>query len=146
MRKFKIPPVYRVVNQKPTLYFFFLINPLYHPSCTYVSIYDNLHEWNKSSLATSLKCMLNIKVGIYMYLLGTNIFAGISRRPDLCIVGCSVYMLYSDKIYQNGNQEKSENVCIQLEEHRNSSHISLKKLFPQDESWIWIGEGRLQPS
>lgn len=74
MRKFKIPPVYGIINKKPTLFIFFWLSPLYHPSCTYVSICDNLHEWNQSSLATSLKCMLNIKLGINMYLLGKNIF------------------------------------------------------------------------
>lgn len=57
-------------------------------------------------------------------------------------------MLYSNKIYQNGNQEKPENVWIQLKEHRkkDSSHISLRKPFPQGQSWIWIGKWRMQCS
>lgn len=59
--------------------------------------------------------MLDIKVGINVHLLGKNIFAGISTRSDLCTVGCSVYMLYSDKILESRNEEKSEKYIDSIE-------------------------------
>lgn len=63
--------------------------------------------------------MMNLKVGINAYSLSADIFVGISIRADLCIVGCSVYMLYSDTILQNRKEPKcQEKIHIQLKEHR----------------------------
>lgn len=62
---------------------FFWLSLQYHSSYTYVSICDILHEQNGCSLATSLVCILIVKVGINAYSLSADIFVGISIRTDL---------------------------------------------------------------
>lgn len=68
--------------------------------------------------------MLNIEVSINVYFWVQRFFAGISIRSDLCIVGCSVYILYSDKILESRNEKKSEKYMDSIEEVQKEGFIT----------------------